>query len=249
MNNKDLLSLISSETEEFLMLMQGISEMTVIPSSVLQLAKTKARNISSRVDSLSTDNQENKLISKNDKYEVEETIPQKKNVQKEDITINLDSEISKIEEIKTVDADKILSSSSEVNNNNLEKKVQKGTIIAEDIPLVSEENATDEKKKNVLTEKRNEEDINHKIETASHTRRVESRFVSSLKKSLNLNDRYRYQKELFDGNSELMNKTISLLDQMTSLDEANDYIRKSFTWDDQNEAVGDFMLLLENRFS
>lgn len=79
-------------------------------------------------------------------------------------------------------------------------------------------------------------------------RSAEGRFVKDLKRALNLNDRIRYKKELFGGDKELMDRTIDRLDVCLSLTEALEYVSQ-FGWDDDNEAVVDFISLLERRFS
>ncbi|MCQ2198665.1 MAG: hypothetical protein MJZ19_02960 [Paludibacteraceae bacterium] len=79
-------------------------------------------------------------------------------------------------------------------------------------------------------------------------RSAEGRFVKDLKRALNLNDRIRYKKELFHGDKELMDSTIDRLDVCLSLNEALQYVSQ-FGWDDENEAVADFIALLERRFS
>ena len=80
-------------------------------------------------------------------------------------------------------------------------------------------------------------------------KRAESRFIHSLRKAINLNDRYRYQRELFRGDIELMNQVIEKLDAMKTFSEAMDYVQREFSWDPQSETVADFYSLLENRFS
>lgn len=77
-------------------------------------------------------------------------------------------------------------------------------------------------------------------------RNAESRFVKSLK--ISVGDRFLYQKNLFNGDIKLMNRTIAELDQLHSLKEAMEYISK-FSWDEGNEAVESFHTLLKSRFS
>ena len=78
---------------------------------------------------------------------------------------------------------------------------------------------------------------------------MESRFVQSIKKAITLNDRIRYLNELFGGDADLMTSTIAALDAMNNLQEAKDYVKWNFSWDEADEAVSDFMRLLEDRFS
>ena len=85
--------------------------------------------------------------------------------------------------------------------------------------------------------------------TVATGKKAESRFVHSLRKAINLNDRYRYQRDLFRGNIELMNQVVEKLDTLKTLSEAMDYVQREFSWDAQSETVADFYTLLENRFS
>ena len=79
-------------------------------------------------------------------------------------------------------------------------------------------------------------------------KRVDSIFVKCLKSALKLNDRIRYSRELFGGSTELLNSTIEELDQKQNLGEALAYINAQFNWDKDNEAVVEFLSLLERRF-
>lgn len=79
-------------------------------------------------------------------------------------------------------------------------------------------------------------------------RKPETRFVVSLKKAININDRFRYQRELFSNDSSVMNAAIEKLDAMNSMAEARQYV-SDFGWDENSEVVADFMALLEARFS
>lgn len=80
-------------------------------------------------------------------------------------------------------------------------------------------------------------------------RRFESRFVTNLKKALNLNDRLRYQRELFGGDMALLNSTIDKLNAMSSFGEAEAYVAENFNWDTTEGAAFEFMELLEARFT
>ena len=80
-------------------------------------------------------------------------------------------------------------------------------------------------------------------------RRLESRFVTDLRKSLNFNDRFRYQRELFGGDMALLNTTVDKLNSMSSLQEAEAYVAENFNWDTTEGAAFEFMELLEARFT
>lgn len=80
------------------------------------------------------------------------------------------------------------------------------------------------------------------------SRKPETRFVVSLKKAINLNDRFRYQRELFSNDPSAMNAAIEQLDAMATLAEAMEYV-SSLGWSGEAEAEADFLALLEARFS
>lgn len=73
--------------------------------------------------------------------------------------------------------------------------------------------------------------------------------IEDLKKAISLGDRFLFQRELFSGNGELMNKTIDLLNNLSSLDAAESYIAKTFpAWDKESNAYMLFTNLLKRRW-
>lgn len=64
----------------------------------------------------------------------------------------------------------------------------------------------------------------------------------------NLNDKFRFRRELF-GNSEMAyTECIDMLTAMHSLDEAKDYLYQDLQWDPDNEDVIAFVDLLSNYY-
>ena len=72
--------------------------------------------------------------------------------------------------------------------------------------------------------------------------------ISDLKSAITIADRFLFQRELFGGDGELLNKTIATLNAMTSIEEARDYINSHFDWNNERAAVVNFMKILERRF-
>jgi hypothetical protein len=72
---------------------------------------------------------------------------------------------------------------------------------------------------------------------------------ADLKKSISLNDRFRFQKDLFENNIDLMDKTLDDLNGLSSLQETLDYLNNHFTWDWKNESVKALKKMLEKRFT
>ena len=72
--------------------------------------------------------------------------------------------------------------------------------------------------------------------------------VSDIKKAISLGDRFLFQRELFGGNGELMAKTIADLNKLGSLDEAEAFIEKRFSWDKESSAYELFYNILKRRW-
>ncbi|MBO5729355.1 MAG: hypothetical protein J6R43_05895 [Paludibacteraceae bacterium] len=77
---------------------------------------------------------------------------------------------------------------------------------------------------------------------------INNKKIIDLKASITLGDRFRFQRELFGGNGERMNKAISDFNSFESMDEAQAYIAKNFEWPLDNDAVSDFIQLLQRRY-
>ncbi len=71
--------------------------------------------------------------------------------------------------------------------------------------------------------------------------------VEDIKKAISLGDRFLFQRELFNGNGELMTKTIEALNKLSSLDEAMSYIER-FGWNKESNAYELFTNILKRRW-
>ena len=72
--------------------------------------------------------------------------------------------------------------------------------------------------------------------------------VTDIKKAISLGDRFLFQRELFGGNGEQMAKTIADLNKLNSLDEAEAFIEKRFSWDKESSAYELFYNILKRRW-
>ena len=73
--------------------------------------------------------------------------------------------------------------------------------------------------------------------------------VEDIRQAISLGDRFLFQRELFAGNGELMQKTLDEINTLSSLGEAMDYVRDNFDWDKDSTAVQLFENVLKRRFS
>ena len=61
--------------------------------------------------------------------------------------------------------------------------------------------------------------------------------VEDIRQAISLGDRFLFQRELFAGNGELMQKTLDEINALGSLNEAMDYVLDNFDWDKESTAV------------
>ena len=72
--------------------------------------------------------------------------------------------------------------------------------------------------------------------------------VEDIRQAISLGDRFLFQRELFAGNGELMQKTLDEINGLGSLNEAMDYVLDNFDWDKESTAVQLFENVLKRRF-
>lgn len=72
--------------------------------------------------------------------------------------------------------------------------------------------------------------------------------IDDIRKGISLGDRFLFQRELFAGDGEKMNKTIDNINKLSSLDDAMAYIAKHFDWNSESQAYELFINLLKRRF-
>ena len=73
--------------------------------------------------------------------------------------------------------------------------------------------------------------------------------VEDIRQAISLGDRFLFQRELFAGNGELMQKTLDEINGLGSLSEAMDYVLDNFDWDKESTAVQLFENVLKRRFA
>lgn len=77
---------------------------------------------------------------------------------------------------------------------------------------------------------------------------LEKKNLSDFRKAFSLNDRFRFRRELFGGNEERMNKAITDLNDIHTYEDSVTYLNNELKWNIEDEAVADFLKLLEKRF-
>ena len=70
-----------------------------------------------------------------------------------------------------------------------------------------------------------------------------------LRRSISLNDSFRFSRELFKGDNEQMNRVIEQISEMNSLETAVAFLVSKVDVDKENEAMADFMEILKKFFN
>ncbi|MDR1729192.1 MAG: hypothetical protein LBR52_00815 [Prevotellaceae bacterium] len=254
MDKRELIGFILNDIKELELIVKGMYELEKIPDVMQELAISKTQNIQDRFSRLK--------VKENPQPEIQppvENLPETTAILPEETKVREEPETEQEEAVELIEEEQEIifyqemepeekpQEDSEVPEPGnpkseilelIQPEEKKGTFFAEVKVQVQERTTTNEKFKSRV----------HSA-TATSLKRVESRFIQNLRKAINLNDRYRYQKELFGGNAELMNSVIDRLDAMSSLEEATDYVQKEFIWNMDSQTVTDFYSLLESRFS
>lgn len=87
-----------------------------------------------------------------------------------------------------------------------------------------------------------------KEETATPKAAVYGKAVSDIRQAISLGDRFLYQRELFGQNAELMQRTLTEINELGSFDEAMSYIGSHFQWDTESNSYQQFIVSLHRRF-
>ena len=69
-----------------------------------------------------------------------------------------------------------------------------------------------------------------------------------IRKAFSLNDRFRFQRELFAGSASAMDTAIEHIKMMRTYGNAELYFYSQLNWDRENEVVKDFMAIVRNHF-
>ena len=235
MNNKEFVNLLLKEIKEMSLICSSLSEVDEIPLSLLRLSKGKVDSMSDILESLMANSIPTDSVGEN----------KAKNVTERRVDANEASSLKddSLEDVRpkfgeTNDFRKNVNESKGGKTDitrisNVQKNIAEKNIKSE-VPCSFEKNAS---KGNV------QKGANVPY---GNPLSADGRFVKSLK--LCLGDKFRYKKDLFDDDMELLNRTMSELDALTSLDDAFAYVER-FHWDEANPSVEDFFNLLQRRFS
>ncbi|NPA35952.1 MAG: hypothetical protein GXO47_03780 [Chlorobi bacterium] len=72
--------------------------------------------------------------------------------------------------------------------------------------------------------------------------------VDDVRKAMGINDRFLFQRELFNGNNKLFEHTLDQLNDMSSFDDARRFLESNFNWDMESDVTASFFKMVKRRF-
>ena|ERR1035437_6239293 len=168
-----------------------------------------------------------------------ETVEEEEEVDDEENTEEITSEISEIVELEEI------STTAEIESN--EEEVVEEKFTSNETRTIVEETRklTISDKNSVISVTRNE--LLSKTENTISSI-LANKKISDVKQGINIGDRFRFQRELFRGNGEDMNKTLTYINQLDTLNEALSFLRSKYGWATDNETAEDFYQIVRRRF-
>lgn len=121
-------------------------------------------------------------------------------------------------------------------------------IVAEEKPVVAvtEEGKTEE---SALVEEPVVETVVKEEEPKSAVLGESLKLSAGLRHAISLNDSFRFSRELFGGNTDLMNRVIEQISVMSSYKTAVAFLSSKVELNEEKEAVNDFLELLKKYFN
>ena len=118
------------------------------------------------------------------------------------------------------------------------------TIVAEETPLVIAE-----EEEPAIVEEPVVETVVKEEEPKSAVLGESLKLSAGLRHSISLNDSFRFSRELFGGNTDLMNRVIEQISVMSSYKTAIAFLSSKVELNEEKEAVNDFLELLKKYFN
>jgi hypothetical protein len=92
--------------------------------------------------------------------------------------------------------------------------------------------------------------VHDKIHAHSETSNpaITGTHVDDIRKAIGINDRFLFQRELFDNSNTLMNQTIDEINKLNTFAEALSFIKSNFKWDAEDETAASFIAAVRRKF-
>lgn len=213
--------------------------LTVIDKTADEISENPTSSETSETEIIN----EETLLSETDEDEEDETIEEEEILEEEtedeEEIEEVTTETSELEELEEITSVVELTS-------NEEEIIEEKFTSNETITIVEETRKSMIGDKNLLTSVTRNELLSRTENTISSV--LANKKIEDIKQGINIGDRFRFQRELFRGNGEDMNKTLSYINQLATLNEALSFLRSKYGWSTDNETAEDFYQIVRRRF-
>ena len=241
MSKEVYIALIQKDIKELDVIAQGLYETDFPSPTVIKLASSKAMDIVNNLQRLSTVKQEeSKAEKENQEKLAAEAKAKAEKEEQERLAAEAKAKAEREEQERLAAEAKAKAEREEQERLAAEAKAKAAAII------------NDHNKHSIIEEKIG--NLESKVEQMSKEKggsmadKIASSKISSIKSAISIADRFRFQRELFSGNADLMNSTLDRLDACSTIEEAEDIINDFTEWNPEDENVNDFLKLLGRRF-
>jgi len=277
MNRKLLVTLLQKNIEELNMITDGFMEMNQYPSTIIHLAKRKTEDIRTIIEQLAEVKNETSVTEVTtpviEKVIAEEIPVEAEPEIQEAIIEEIEVPAAAVEEsikIPEPELEPVVEIIEEVQEEPTEETTEELTIIqTEDETEITLETSEitqvteviDNHEVKVTTNETTKTTIADKIIHPTVSRNevmsksdnslsatIANKKITDIKQAISIGDRFRFQRELFKGNGEEMNKTLSYINQLATLDEVLSFLKSKYGWDETNEATEDFYQIVRRKF-
>ncbi|MFZ4725233.1 MAG: hypothetical protein ACOYMD_07265 [Paludibacter sp.] len=263
MNRKFLVTLLNKDIHELELITEGFMEMNEYPKAIIQLVQQKIDDLQSYIQQLSEFKAENEEATEimsfvNEDVELDtaltpEIIEEKETINETLIIDNLKFEEIIVEENTTEEIIDVLELPENKVDVESAESIEAIDIVENEIIEETEITEIDEEPKKSFLEQINTSTTQSRNELLA---KVENTLSSSLankkitdiKQAINIGDRFRFQRELFRGNGEDMNKTLNYINQLATIEEVLSFLQLKYGWAAEHETAEDFYQIVRRRF-
>lgn len=270
MDKEALLKIILSDIGEVETLVKSFQGNEVIPSAFIELTEQKLahilnefallRSIAANPDKAAADK---KIVDKQE--EVISSAPMKPSVvqSQEDVKsaetklkVSQEKEVGepvREEKIRVVEApveEQSKKQSPDAEPMLAERKVQEEEVNVsfEEINKAELENHAKTLGDSFVGEKKSVNDLMASSKESKLQKTLLGKPVNDLTKSLGINDRFMFQRELFEGNADVMLKTLQQLNELPDFSSAHSFILAHFRWDEEQEVTQAFYSYIKRKY-
>ena len=249
MDKEALLNNILNDLEEIQTMVKTFQGQQNIPAAFLELTQNKLNHVSDEF--LVLKNLENKANPAE--------IKTKTTRQEPEIIEEKEVPVQKIEPEKVVHKETTLeapSTTEEETNSAPKEQVPEPIATAESQQKKEVETSSvkeEEENKRTIGEslvgdKKSVNEIIANNQEANAKKVLKGKPISDLTKGLGINDRFMFQRELFEGKAEVMTQTLQQLNSMPDLNAAQSFIKSNFNWNEEQEVTQAFFNYIERKF-